>query len=99
MAGVKCGKCGAELGPVARRRAFISLMVYGDEETRSWFFCEACRAWMVEEYYDRFMGDSTVTVRGPFPEEACAGDVALARTCPEPGDKWCECAAHKKMAP
>ncbi|MCE9582527.1 MAG: hypothetical protein K8T20_08550 [Planctomycetes bacterium] len=99
METLTCGKCGADLGPVQRRKAFISVFVYGDEETRSWYFCGACRVWMVEEYLDVFIGDSRVAVRGPFPEGACEADVALAKTCPAPGDKWCECPAHKKLGP
>lgn len=96
---VPCTRCGLELGPVDRRRAFISLFVYGDEEIRSWFFCEACRAWTIEEYSDRFMGETSVVLRGPFPEGSCEADVALAKSCPEPGSKWCECPAHRKLGP
>jgi hypothetical protein len=99
MDSIKCRKFGAELGPVAGRRAFISVFVQGDEETRSWFFCEACRVWMVEFYYDHFMGDCDITVSGPYPEAAWEAEVALAKTCPSPGDKWCDCPAHKKLSP
>jgi len=99
MDSIKCGKCGAELGPVEKRRAFISVFVQGDEEIRSWYFCETCRVWMIEFYYDHFMGDSDVTVAGPYPEEAWAAEVALAKTCPSPGDKWCRCPAHEKLSP
>ena len=97
MGSVPCGKCHAELGPVDKRRAFISVFAQGDEETLSWYFCEACRVWTIEAYFDHFMGGEHVTFRGPYPEAACAADVALAKTCPSPGDKWCDCAAHKKL--
>lgn len=99
MDSVKCWKCNAELGPVSRRRAFISVFVQGDEETRSWYFCDACRIWMVEFCYDHFMGDCDVKVTGPYPEEAWAAEVALAQTCPAPGDKWCRCPAHQRLSP
>ncbi|MEK7466447.1 MAG: hypothetical protein AAB074_03440 [Planctomycetota bacterium] len=96
---VNCRKCGADLQAVGKRRAFISVFAQGDEETMSWYFCEACRVWMIEVYYDRFMGDSEISFRGPYPEGTCEADVALANTCPSPGDKWCECPAHKKLGP
>ena len=65
---MKCGKCGGELGPTSRRRAFISLFAQGDEEILSWYFCEGCRFWTIEVYYDHFMGDSEIRQRGPYPE-------------------------------
>lgn len=61
---VNCGSCGADLGPIGNRRAFLSVFAQGDE---------------------------------PYPEASCAADVAIAKTCPSPGDKWCECAAHKRL--
>jgi hypothetical protein len=94
---VRCGTCGADLGPIARRKAFLSIFVLGDEETRSWYFCEACRVWMIQEYLDRFLGGDSVALRGPYPEAACREEVALVRTCPEPGNKWCECPAHQRF--
>lgn len=99
MDSVKCGKCGSELGPVRRRKAFISVFVHGDEETRSWYFCDACRVWMIEELYDHFMGETDLSVRGPYPQGSCEAEVALAWTCPSPADKWCECEAHRKLGP
>ena len=94
---IPCRSCSADLGPHARRKAFISIFAQGDEETRSWFFCEKCRVWTIEDYTDRFHGDDSVRVMGPFPEGACADEVALANTCPTPVDKWCECPAHQKL--
>lgn len=94
---VPCKQCGAELGPFERRKAFIALSVMGDEEVRSWYFCEACRCWTIEFLDDKFLGDTTVSVAGPYPEGSCEADVALALTCPQPGDKWCDCAAHKRL--
>lgn len=99
MGSVVCGRCLTDLGPVEKRKAFISLLVYGDEETRSWYFCGNCRVWMIEYYTDVFMGEERVSVGGPYPEKACEADVALALTCPDPGDKWCECEAHRKLGP
>ncbi len=94
---VSCKGCGTELGPTRRRKAFLAAFAQGDEEVRSWFFCEACRTWTIEFVDDHFMGDTTVSLAGPFPEGSCEADVALANTCPDPGDKWCTCPAHRKL--
>lgn len=96
---VACTGCGVELGPTPRRKAFLALLVFGDEEVRSWFFCDACQTWTIEYLEDRFLGDTTLRTAGPFPKGSCDADVALARTCPNPGDKWCECAAHQRLGP
>lgn len=94
---IPCQSCQRDLGPVPRRRAFIAVFAQGDEEIRSWFFCEHCRTWTVQEFYDRFHGDVDIKLRGPFPEAACLADVALAQTCKDPGDKWCDCEAHRRL--
>lgn len=94
---IPCKGCGAELGPTSRRKAFFAKFVHGDEEVRSWFHCDTCHNWTIEYLDDRFMGDTTITVTGPFPEGSCEADIALARTCPDPGNKWCDCPAHRQM--
>lgn len=94
---VKCLECGTDLGEIGRREAFISVFVYGDEETRSWFRCAACGLWTVELYYDRFMGDSEVSFQGPIGEEAGRKEVERIRRCPDPGNKWCECEVHREL--
>ncbi len=91
---VPCKGCSAEL----QREAFFAKFAQGDEEVRSWFFCTACRTWMIEFLDDRFMGDTTTTtVAGPFPEGHCEAEIALAKTCPDPANKWCDCPAHQKL--
>ena len=75
----------------------IAAFAQGDEEVRSWFFCEACRSWTIQFRDDRFHGDVTTSLAGPYPEGSCEADVALAKTCPEPGDKWCSCPAHRQL--
>lgn len=97
MDAISCANCGADLGPVSKRAAFISLFVMGDERIDSWFWCAPCGVWTVEEYDDRFMGETTVSVRGPVPKEEGDRIVALIRKCPAPGDKWCECETHKTL--
>ena len=94
---IPCQSCGAELGPISRRKAFLAAFAQGDEEVRSWFLCDACGHWTIRFLDDRFMGDTTITVAGPFPASQCEADVALAKTCPSPADKWCRCPAHLKL--
>lgn len=93
---VACSKCGRELGGVGSRVAAISVFAQGDERTDSWYPCEACKCWTVREYFDAFMGDATVSVRGPVPWEVGERAVAIIRRCPTPLDKWCDCPAHKE---
>lgn len=93
---VACSHCGRDLGGVEERAAAISVFVMGDERIDSWYSCDVCKRWTVEEYYDAFMGDATVSVRGPISWEAGQRAVAIIRRCPTPLDKWCDCAAHKE---
>ena len=73
MSDVACRGCGAGLGPPEKRAAGITLFRLGDERIDSWFWCGECRNWTREECYDRFMGDSTISARGPYEVEAPPG--------------------------
>ncbi|MBM4345678.1 MAG: hypothetical protein FJ100_20080 [Deltaproteobacteria bacterium] len=93
-----CLRCGLRFAPEARRAGGISVLVTGDEVIYSYWRCGACGWYSIEEYYDAFLGDSTVRW-GPVvrPE---IGDRALRwiAQCPDPHDKWCECDAHRALA-
>lgn len=91
---MRCTTCAAEL---PKADAAISVFVIGDEYTYSYFRCPACGNYTVEGFHDRFMGESHVFLLPPIPASEGERAVALIRTCPEPGDKWCECEAHKAL--
>jgi hypothetical protein len=69
----------------------------GDEYVYSYWLCAPCQQYTVRAYHDRFIGEGSVGVMGPFPKELGHRAVALIRACPQPLDKWCECASHKAM--
>lgn len=96
---IPCTRCGADLGPIGRRRAFLAFAVAGDEKVYSWFFCASCHAWTIEVWTDRFLGDSSVHRVGPIAEEDGRSDVALALTCPDAADARCDCPAHRRLGP
>lgn len=93
---IECAKCGkvfdTEKG--GRPLASISGSLMGDEYIESYFFCESCGTYTVEIYHDRFLGDSTVFIRGPVPKAEGDAKVQLIGRCPEPWDKKCRCTAH-----
>ena len=98
-AAIACVNCGAPLGGLQSRAAFISLMVMGDECIESYFLCPACDRYTVRVYHDRFLGDEDeIYSRGPF--DRAEGDrlVALINTCPEPTSKYCDCEAHRSLS-
>jgi hypothetical protein len=97
MDAVLCTRWGRRPGDESHRAAFLSPFVQGDEEILSRYWCAICEVWTGESYDDSFMGESTATARGPIPKEQGDADVALARTCPRPDDKWCSCEAHRRM--
>ena len=88
-----CGReCRAEAGQGPA--ASISGGIQGDECIESWFYCDACRQYSVEVYWDVFLGDPECSVRGPVPKEEGDARVALIRRCDRPWDKKCRCPAH-----
>jgi len=94
---IQCAKCGKKLdngadgGPVAS----ISGSIMGDECIESYYFCKVCGVYTVEVYWDCFLGDEEVSIRGPVSKEEGDKKIRLIGECPEPWDKKCRCAAHR----
>jgi len=94
---ITCVQCKRELPADDGPQAGISISVMGDEYIYSYWRCDACGFYTVESYLDRFMGDSEVTFLPPIPQAVGEHCVALARQCPTPYDKTCECPAHRAL--
>jgi hypothetical protein len=93
---MQCCLCGKEFAPHGQPVASISGSIMGDEQVESYFFCGNCGVYTVEVYYDQFLNEDEVTLRGPVSKEEGDRKVALIRECPEPWDKKCRCPAHKE---
>ncbi len=88
-----CPGCHKEY-PLSNALASISGSVMGDEMTESWFFCPGCQTYFLEICHDRFCGETSVRVQGPYDRQKGEEKIALIRRCPEPWDKHCRCEAH-----
>jgi len=91
---IPCVKCGKEPAPGTRFVASISGCMMGDEWSESWLFCPECNLYSVEIFCEPFLGEETVSVRGPVPREAGDAQIALIAQCSRPWDKKCRCQAH-----
>jgi hypothetical protein len=89
--------CAACHQPLGKAEAAIAIFVMGDEYIYSYFACRSCGSWTVRSYHDRFLGDDSVDVLGPFPAAVGERAVALVRACPAPMSKGCECASHQAL--
>jgi hypothetical protein len=90
-----CGKAFGDEGP-NRNVASISGSFMGDEYTEYYHYCEQCGVYTVEIYHDRFLGESSVILKGPVPKSEGDEKVRLIGECLEPWDKKCRCKAHMK---
>lgn len=92
-----CRECTKDFSDRSHLRGGISIFVAGDEYIYSYWLCPRCDHYTVESYRDRFMGDAVISTLGPF--ERALGDraVSLIATCPSPGNKHCDCAAHRAL--
>lgn len=93
---IPCRGCSRVLSRDETRVAGFSVFAQGDERIDSWFYCRDCHSWTVEEYLDVFVGESRISIRGPFAFEVGSRFVDIIRRCPTPMDKWCECPAHRE---
>jgi len=75
--------------------ASISGGIMGDEYIESYFLCSRCGVYTVEIYHDRFLGEDSVSVRGPVPRAEGDAKVKLIKQCSRPWDKRCRCEAHR----
>ncbi len=91
---MQCVRCNRPLR-AEERVASISGSIMGDEHTDSYFLCPGCGVYTVEQVWDNFTGEETVTVSGPLSKEEGDGRVSLIRKCSEPWDKKCHCPAHR----
>ena len=93
-----CLHCRLVFSPELKRVGGISVLVTGDECIYSYWRCPACGWFSIEEYYDAFLGDSTIrwgpAVRPEIGERA----LKWIAQCADPHDKWCECDAHRALA-
>ncbi len=96
---MKCTKCGADLGGFDNEEASICLRPREDEETRSYFLCEACgvySAWICIE--DFWTDEDTMFPAGPISREEGDEIVEKIRKCPNSDNASCKCPSHKEMS-
>jgi len=94
---VHCTQCGKEinLDDLEGYVPSISGEVMGDEYIESYYKCVACDVYTIEVIHDRFLGEETVSFRGPISKSEAEAKIALIGQCPDPGNKKCRCAAHR----
>jgi hypothetical protein len=95
---VNCIACGSDL-PV--RLGTICRLALGNEEIYTLYRCPDCGKYFLDCYEDIFMpvddrSDPQWT-RGPFDKEKGELLARLIKECPDPFDKYCECAAHVRF--
>jgi hypothetical protein len=89
-----CAKCQR---PIEKHSGGISIFVMGDEYLYTYWFCPACQLYTLRSFHDRFMGESEEATLGAHPKAVGDRALALIAACPDPSDKWCECASHKAL--
>ena len=92
-----CLNCQRVFEETEKRAAGISIFVMGDEYIYSYWRCPQCDKWTIESYHDRFLGEASIGLLGPFPTEVGARCVQLIQACPRPFDKHCECPSHDAL--
>jgi hypothetical protein len=92
-----CANCGADLGGFEDRAAFICVEVMGDEYIHSFWACDACGYYTDESFRDSFTtGEHTLGGNRAISPERGREIVEEIRRCPDPSDKRCDCAVHRK---
>jgi hypothetical protein len=67
----------------------------GDEYTESYYLWNHCKAYTIEVYRDRFLGEDDISLQGPISKSDGWARIELIRQCPEPWNKKCRCEAHR----
>lgn len=90
---IQCSQCKGELGGT-ERVVSISGSILGDECIESYYFCDRCGVYTVENYWDIFSGGESVSIKGPIQKVEGDARVELIKQCSTPWDKKCRCKAH-----
>ena len=96
---MECGNCNHDLGGLEARKAFLRIDVMGDEYIYSYWQCEACGFYTAETCRDRSPVPEIISRSGPIDREQGDEIVSLIGRCPDPGDKRCGCAVHRRLDP
>ena len=91
---MNCLGCDRIFDKAEERKAGIAIFVMGDEYIYSYWQCPSCDQWTIESYHDRFVGEDSIHLMGPFPPEVGKRCVELIAACPDPFDKNCDCSSH-----
>jgi hypothetical protein len=67
----------------------------GDEYSESYYLCPGCGVYTIEVVHDRFLGEESVSLRGPVSRSEGDALIALIKRCPEPWNKKCRCQSHR----
>jgi len=90
---IHCVQCGKSLS--TEPLASICGEIMGDEYTDSFYFCPDCGVYTIEVFYDRFLGETESSTRGPLSKSDGDAKVDRIGQCPEPWNKKCRCPAHR----
>ncbi len=95
---IPCNCCGRDLAEKSGKNviASISGSIMGDELIETFFHCPECDAYTLEICHDRFCGETTTRIEGPYSLADIEDKIALINQCDEPWNKKCRCEAHKK---
>ncbi len=91
---IRCSRCRREFDK-EEQVACISAEIMGDECTDCYYWCGACGVYTIRLYRDVFVGEETAHDSEPIPKEEGDRRIGLIRSCPDPGDGRCRCAAHR----
>ncbi|MCP4041369.1 MAG: hypothetical protein GY731_05335 [Gammaproteobacteria bacterium] len=94
---ILCTKCEREidLEKIEGFAPSISGEIMGDEYIESYYLCTDCNVYTIEVIHDRFLGEESISLRGPESKSDAEEKIALIRQCSDPGNKKCRCAAHR----
>jgi len=94
---MNCKACGKDFkrAHITGHVVSISGSIMGDECIESYYFCDDCRLYTLEVYFDYFSGEEVSNVYGPISRQEGDAKVALIRQCGQPWNKKCRCPAHR----
>lgn len=83
-------------GLISKDASISLLLLNGNEETVSVYYCPKCQKYYMRGFEDVFIGepDYKIWSYGSFSEEKGEEMIKQIKSCPNPFDKHCDCPAH-----
>jgi len=90
---INCPKC-KKTSKLSENKGSIALLKGGNEHIDTYFYCNDCYIYFIDEYCDNFMTDDSSSGQRVIDNEIAEKAINMIKQCHDPLNKKCNCKIH-----